>query len=94
MAPVIQGAQDGNAVLQSGYVRLCAGQDVCACVSVCVAEFVRLGLGCVYPSGLVETHLNHSGLVPDVMDIHVVLCATVLSLTLSKPCVFLKLGFF
>lgn len=86
MAPVIQGAQDGNAVLQSGYVRLCAGQDVCVCV--------RLGLGCVYPYGLVDTHSNHSGLAPDVMDTHVVLCVTVLSLTLSKPCVFLKLGFF
>lgn len=40
MAPVIQGAQDGNAVLQSGYVCLCAGQNMCMCAEV----FVRLGL--------------------------------------------------
>ena len=39
MAPVIQGAQDGNAVLQSGCVCLCAGQNMC----VCAAVFVRLG---------------------------------------------------
>lgn len=68
-------------------VRICS--SVCRPECVCAAVFVRLGTGGVCPYGLVETHLNYSGLVPNVIDIG--LCVTVFTLTSSQPCVcFLK----
>ena len=75
MAPVIRWAQDGNAVLQSGYVCLHTGQNVyvrvcvCVCECVCATVFVRLDSNvCIR---MVRWRLIHPpGRMPNVCNGH------------------------